>query len=83
VVQHQYQSVFQGEPSKSSFELIAVDDGVRVIRRHRFVNRQQAEVGRPEATTVPLGVAGAHEEPIRPGLKSGRIAQLGKVSPDV
>src|SRR4029079_8535089 len=32
---------------------------------------------------MSLGVAGAHEEPIGPGLESGRVAELGKVSPDV
>jgi hypothetical protein len=32
---------------------------------------------------MALGVAGAHEKPIRPGLKSGRVAELGKVSPNV
>ncbi len=29
-----------------------------------------------------LGVAGAHEEPVRPGLEAGRVAELRKVLPD-
>ena len=29
-----------------------------------------------------LGVAGAHEEPVRPGVKARRVAELGKVPPD-
>ena len=29
-----------------------------------------------------LGVAGAHEEPVRPGVKARRVAELRKVPPD-
>ena len=29
-----------------------------------------------------LGVAGAHEHPVRPGIEACQVAQLGKVSPD-
>src|SRR5438874_3064136 len=32
---------------------------------------------------LALGVAGAHEESIRPGVKARRVAQLRKVLPDV
>src|SRR5947199_6451444 len=32
---------------------------------------------------LALGVAGAHEKPIRPGVKARRVAQLRKVLPDV
>ena len=40
------------------------------------------EVGRPATFLPSLGVAGAHEEPVRPGLKAGRVAELRKVPPD-
>ncbi len=40
------------------------------------------EVGRPATFLSSLGVAGAHEEPVRPGLKAGRVAELRKVPPD-
>ena len=35
------------------------------------------------ARLASLGVAGAHEEPVRPGFKAGRVAQLRKIPPDV
>ena len=63
-------------------ELIAVDDGAEPVRRPRLVGRKQAEVGRPATFLPALGVAGAHEEPVRPGLEAGRVAELRKVLPD-
>ena len=39
-------------------------------------------VGRPLPGPASLGVAGAHEEPVRPGVKVRRVAELGKVLPD-
>ncbi len=35
------------------------------------------------ASLPALGVTGAHEEAVRPGLEAGRVAQLGELSPNV
>ena len=45
-------------------------------------DRQDPEVGRPAALLPALGVAGAHEDPVRPGLEAGRFAELREVLPD-
>jgi hypothetical protein len=72
----------QRESPEGTLELVAIDDLARAIDHHRFVNRQQPDVRRPAAGLPALGVAGAHEEPIRPGLEAGRVTKLGKVLPD-
>jgi hypothetical protein len=63
----------QGETPEGTLELVAIDDRARAIDHHRFVNRQQPQVRRPTAGLAALGVAGAHQEPIRPGLEAGRV----------
>ena len=42
----------------------------------------QPDVGCPATFLPALCVASAHEEPVRPGVKARRVAQLGEVSPD-
>ena len=39
-------------------------------------------VRHPVPGPATLGVAGAHEEPVRPGVKARRVAELGQVPPD-
>ena len=46
------------------------------------IGRKETDVRRPAAGPASLGVAGAHEEPVRPGVKARRVAELRKVSPD-
>ncbi len=82
MVQDDHRAVVDGQPPEPSFQLIAIDDGVDAPGLHRLVSRQEAQVGRPRAGLAPLGVAGTHQEPIRPGLEAGRVAQGGKVTPD-
>ena len=53
------------------------------IGAHRLISRQEPKVGCRAASPASLGVAGAHEEPVRPGVKARRVAQLREVSPDV
>ena len=43
---------------------------------HRLVSRQEANVRCPATFLPALGIAGAHEEPIRPGIEAGRVAEL-------
>ena len=71
-----------GQAPEAALELVAIDDRARVVRRRRLIGRQETEVGRPAAGPAGLGVAGAHEEPVRPGVKARRVAELGKVPPD-
>jgi hypothetical protein len=54
----------------------------QALARQRLVRMKHMEVRCPAAVSLALGVAGAHEEPVRPGLKAGRVAQLRKISPD-
>ena len=83
VVQDHHRTVFDGEPPEAALELVAIDDRAQAIRRHRLIGREEAHVRGPATGSAALGVAGAHEEPIRPGVKARRVAELRKVSPDV
>jgi Protein of unknown function (DUF2630) len=82
VVQDHYRAMVDGKPPKAALELIPIVDRAHAIRRCRLVSRQQSEVRRPLAGPTSLGIAGAYEEPVRPGVKARRIAKLGKVPPD-
>ena len=55
---------------------------LRPSASRRLVGRQEVEVRRPVAGPASLGVAGAHEEPVRPGVEARRVAELRKVPPD-
>jgi hypothetical protein len=68
--------------AEAPLELVTIDDRAQALARGRLVSRQQAEVGRPVPRPTAFGVAGTHEQPIRPGVKARRIAKLRKVSPD-
>ena len=82
VVQHHHRAMVDGEPPEAALELVAIDDRAQAIRHRRLVGRQEAEVRRPAARPASLGVAGAHEEPVRPGVEASRVAELRKVPPD-
>ena len=82
VAKHHHRSVIDGKPSEAALELIAVDDGVKPIPHHRLVSRQETKVRCPATFLPALGIAGAHEEPIRPGLEASRVAELREVLPD-
>jgi hypothetical protein len=82
VVQDHHRSVIEGEASKSTVELIAVDDGAQLVRRHRLIGREETDVGRPTSCLAGLRVTGAHEEAVRPGIEACRVAELRKVPPD-
>ena len=82
VVQHHDRTMVDGQSPESTLELIAVDDRAEPVRRRRLVSRQETEVGRPVTGSASLRVAGADEKPIRPGIKSCRVAELRQVSPD-
>ena len=82
VVQNHHRSMVDGEPPEAALELVAIDDQAQAIRGHRLIGRQQAEVRRPATSPASLGVTGAHEEAVRPGLKACRVAELRKVPPD-
>ena len=71
-----------GQAPEPSLELVPIVDRAQSLARHRLVGVDQVEVRRPAALPPALGVAGAHDEPVRPGLEAGRVAELRKVSPD-
>ena len=50
--------------------------------RPRPVHREDMEGRGPAAFPAALGVAGAHEHSVRPGIEACQVAQLAKVSPD-
>ena len=67
---------------EAALELVAIDDRAQALPHHRLVGRQESDIRRPAARPASLGVAGAHEEPVRPGVKARRVAELRKVPPD-
>ena len=73
--------MIDGKPAKGALQLVAIDDQVELVRRRRRP-RQQAQVRRPLSSPATLGVAGAHEDPVRPGVKARRVAELADVPPD-
>ena len=82
VVQHHHRAMVDRQAAEAALELVAIDDRAQVVVRDGLVHRQQPEVRRPAALFPALGVAGAHEEPVRPGLEAGRVAELREVLPD-
>jgi len=69
------------KPAEPALELVAIDDRAQILPGRR-IGRQDVEVGRPLPGPASLGVAGADEEPVRPGVKARRVAELRKVPPD-
>ena len=82
MVKHHYRAMVNRETAKAALELIAIDYESKVVRPHRLVSRQEAEIGCPAALLFRLGVAGANEEAIRPGVEARGVAKLRKVLPD-
>jgi hypothetical protein len=81
VVEHHHRPVIHREAAEATLELVAIDDRAQVVVDW-LVAWQQPQVRRPATLTAALGVAGAHEEPVRPGLEAGRVAELRDVLPD-
>ena len=81
VVEDHHCPMVDGKPAEAALELVAIDDRAQVLPGRR-VGRQDVEVGRPLPGPASLGVAGAHEEPVRPGVKARRVAEPRKVLPD-
>jgi hypothetical protein len=70
------------QASDGPFQLVAVDDRVEPTGLRRLVSRQDPEVRRPLPSPSALRVAGTHEEPVRPGVKARRVAELRQLPPD-
>ena len=81
-MQHHDRAMVDGEAAEAALELVAIGDRGQALRPRRLIGRQEAKGRRPLAGPASLGVAGAHEEPVRPGVKARRVAELRKVSPD-
>jgi hypothetical protein len=82
VVQDHHRAMIKGQAAKAALELIAIDDRALVALHGRLVRRHQPEVGRPATLLPTLGIAGVHEEPVRPGIEACRVAKLRKSLPD-
>ena len=77
-----HRAMVDGQPPEAALQLVAIDDRAEALSIRRLINRQKKEVRRPAARSASLGVAGTHEEPVRPGIEAGRVAKLRKVPPD-
>ena len=75
-------AMIDGEATEPALELVAIDDRGEAVRTRLLVRRQKAQVRCPAALLATLGVAGAHEESICPGLEAAGVPELGKVTPD-
>ena len=82
MVQHHDRTVVERQSAEGTLELVAVEDGTDVVRRHGLV-LWLSGVGQPAPGTTGLGVAGVHQEPVRPSLEARRVAQLRQLTPDV
>jgi hypothetical protein len=58
-------------------------DVTQVVGQIRCVEGHQARRRTPGSSPPALAVALPDEDPVRPSLEAGRVAQLGKVAPDV
>jgi hypothetical protein len=77
-----YRTVIDGKSPETALELVPIEDRAQAVRHVRLIGRQQSDVRRPVTCPASLGVAGAHEEPVRPGVKARRVAELRQVPPD-
>jgi hypothetical protein len=81
-VHDHHRTMIDGKPPEAALELVAIDDRARAVRLHRLIPGKQAHIRRQLAGPASLGVAGAHEESVRPGVEARRVAELRKVLPD-
>ena len=77
-----HRAMVDGQAAEAALELVAVGDRAHTVSPCRLVSWQEVEIGRPAPLLPALGIAGAHEEPIRPGVKARRVAELREVLPD-
>jgi hypothetical protein len=81
VMEDDYRPMVDRQAAEAALEFVAIDDGPEGVIRRPLVERQKPEIGCPDPVFPALGVAGAHEEPVRPGLEAGRVAQSREVLP--
>ena len=81
-MQDDHRSVIDRKATKATLQLVPIGDGTGAVRLNRSIRLKQAHVRGPCSGSAALGVAGAHEEPIRPGIEACRVAKLREVSPD-
>ncbi len=81
-MQHDHRAVVDGKSSEAALKLVAVGHCAGSIGLDRSIRWEQTHVRGPATLLPALGVAGAHEEPVRPGVEARRVAKLRKISPD-
>jgi hypothetical protein len=62
--------------------LVAILDRAEPVANHRVIDGQGADAGSETSGAMGLGIAGPHDEPIRPRIKALRVAKLGEVPPN-
>src|SRR6185295_17262160 len=82
VVQDHDRPVVNRELAEATLQLVPIVDGSECVPGLRLVSLKHTEIDRPASVSLALGVAGANEEAVRPGVKARRIAELRKVLPD-
>ena len=83
VVEHHDGAVLHGKSSEGALELVPIVDVAQRVGRVRWVEHHQARSSRtPGSSPLSLAVALPDEDPVRPGLEAGRVAELRKVAPD-
>ena len=70
-------TMFDGQATEATLELVAIDDGAQAIVHGPVVRREQVQVRRP-ARSSALRVAGAHEEPVRQASKRAGSRSCGR-----
>ena len=71
------------EASEAALELVAVDDRAELVARSRLVGRALLDGWHPPGCLAVLGVAGSHQQRVRPGVIAIGVPQPGQVAPDV
>ncbi len=81
-VKDEHGAVLHRKPAEPALELVPIGHRASPVIGHRLVGGEQREVRRPTMLPPPFGVTGTNQEPIRPGVETLRITELGQVLPD-
>ena len=75
--------MLEGKSAEGAVELVPIVDIAQRIGRVRRVERHQARGSLTPGSSPPsLAVALPDEDPVRPGLEAGRVAESREVAPD-
>jgi len=72
---------FRREPAERPIELVPIRNAQQLVRRGRAVEREHSQVRDPASLPARLLDADIGEQPVHPGIESGRIAEARQVAP--